>query len=78
MLGKGKNHNDVDGNMQLNKETKVSYNRDNCDSVSMNNNSNPNSGIEATNSNCQKACSGTMDEFRAEGIVMLSKIEENG
>ena len=78
MLGKGKNLNDIDVNMQLNKETKVSYNRDNCDSVSMNNNSNPTSGIEATNSNCQKACSGTMDEFRAEGIVMLSKIEENG
>ena len=77
MLGKGKNHNDVEGNMQLNKETKVSYNRDNCDSVSMNN-SNPNIGIEATNSNYQKASSGTMDEFRAEGIVMLSKIEENG
>ena len=77
MLGKGKNLNDVDVNMQLNKETKVSYNRDNCDSVSMNN-SNPNIGVEATNSNCQKASSVNMDEFRAEGIVMLSKIEENG
>jgi hypothetical protein len=35
-------------------------------------------GVEATNLYAQAACSATMDEFRREGIVMLSKMEENG
>ena len=35
-------------------------------------------GIEASNETAEAALTATMDEFRREGIVMLSKMEENG
>ena len=66
----------------LNDETKIAYNKEAGESVSMNNYShnsgNVESGVAATNSTSEEAYSATMEEFRREGIVMLSKMEENG
>ena len=79
MLGKGQKHSKNTNDKNLTNETKVVYNKELGETVSMNDNSNTcENGVEATNSYAQSACSATMDEFRREGIVMLSKMEENG
>ena len=65
--------------LQLKTETRVSFNKDSGDTVSMNDvNNKCENGIEASNETAEAALTATMDEFRREGIVMLSKMEENG
>ena len=79
MLGKGQIHSKIKNDNHLNNETKVTYNKELGDSVSMNDGTNKcEKGVEATTSNTEAAYTATMDEFRREGIVMLSKMEENG
>ena len=66
------------GNGHLNKETKVIYNKESSETVSMNNERYVENGIEASNSAAEAASTAIMDEFRRDGIVMLAKMEENG
>ena len=79
MLGKG---NTTCDNMNTNNPTtepKVSYKKELGETISMSDNKNRfENGVEATKSYAQSACTATMDEFRREGIVMLSKMGENG
>ena len=60
-------------------ETKVTFNKEFGETVSMNDVSEKcENGVEASNETAHAALSATMDEFRREGIVMLTKMEENG
>ena len=60
-------------------ETKVIFNKEFGETVSMNDVSHKcENGIEASNETAEAALTATMDEFRREGIVMLSKMEQNG
>lgn len=64
---------------QLTTETKVTFNKEFGETVSMNDVSQTcENGVEASNETAHAALSAIMDEFRREGIVMLSKMEENG
>ena len=64
---------------QMKSDTRVSFNKESGDTVSMNNvNDKCENGVEASNETAEAALTATMDEFRREGIVMLSKMEENG
>ena len=82
MSSKGHKRKLSNNDRYLNDETKIVYNKGSGDSVSMNNGSlaggHAENGVEGTNSTSEAAYSATMDEFRREGIVMLSKMEENG
>ena len=79
MLGKGQKPSKNTNDKNLTNETKVMYNKELGETVSMTDISQTcENGVVATNSYAQAACSATMDEFRREGIVMLSKMEENG
>ena len=79
MLAKGQKPSKNTNDKNLTNETKVMYNKGLGETVSMTDISKScENGIEATNSYAQAASSATMDEFRREGIVMLSKMEENG
>ena len=65
-------------NGHLSNNTKVTYNKESSETVSMNNEPHVENGIEATNPAAEAVSTATMDEFRRDGIVMLAKMEQNG
>ena len=81
MLRKGQQQSEdkIKSDKHLKTETKVSFKKEFGETVSMNDVSHKfENGVEASNETAEAALTATMDEFRREGIVMLSKMEQNG